>query len=50
MDFKEFPKDKYDYDAILIIIDQLGKDSVTIPYHKIIDAHGLATLFITWIY
>jgi len=50
MDFKEFPKDKHGYDAILVIIDRLGKDSVTIPCHKNIDARGLATLFIQWIY
>jgi hypothetical protein len=50
MDFKEFPKDKHGYDAILVIIDRLGKDSVTVPCYKIIDARGLATLFIRWIY
>jgi len=46
MDFKEFPKDKYGYNAILVIINRLGKDLVTIPYYKNIDARGLATLFI----
>jgi hypothetical protein len=50
MDFKEFPKDKHSYNAILVIIDQLGKDLVTVPYHKTIDAYSLATLFIKWIY
>jgi transposase InsO family protein len=50
MDFKEFPKDKEGYDAILVFIDRLGKDSVTIPCHKTIDARGLAVLFIQWIY
>jgi hypothetical protein len=50
MDFKEFFKDKYSYDAILIIIDRLGKDLIKVPYYKIIDAYSLATLFIKWIY
>jgi hypothetical protein len=50
MDFKEFLKDKHSYNAILMIIDQLGKDLVIVPYYKIIDARGLVTLFIKWIY
>lgn len=50
MDYKEFPKDKHGYDNILVFIDRLSKASVTIPCHKEIDARGMATLFITWIY
>jgi hypothetical protein len=50
MDFKEFLKDKHSYNAILVIIDRLGKDSVTVSCYKIIDAYSLATLFIKWIY
>jgi len=50
MDFKEFPRDKYGYNAILVIINRLGKDSVIIPYYKTIDARSLAILFIGWIY
>jgi hypothetical protein len=50
MDFKEFPKDKHGYDSILVFIDRLGKDSVTIPCHKTIDAKGMAQLFVQWIY
>jgi hypothetical protein len=50
MDFKEFLKDKYSYNAILMIIDQLRKDLVIVPYYKTIDARGLVTLFIKWIY
>ncbi len=45
MDFKEFPKDKHGYDTILVIINRLGKDLVTILYYKIIDARGLTILF-----
>jgi hypothetical protein len=50
MDFKEFLKDKHSYNAILVIIDRLGKDLIIVPYYKTIDARGLATLFIKWIY
>ncbi len=46
MDFKEFLKDKQGYDYILVIIDRLGKDSVTILCYKTIDARGLVVLFI----
>ena len=50
MDFKSFPKDKHGYDSILVFIDRLGKDSVSIPCHKTTDSKGLAQLFIQWIY
>jgi hypothetical protein len=46
MDFKEFLKDKHGYNAILIIIDRLGKDLIIVPYYKTIDAYSLVTLFI----
>lgn len=50
MDFKEFPKDKYSFDSILVIINRLGKNLVIIPCHKTIDTQGLVILFIQWIY
>jgi Integrase zinc binding domain/Integrase core domain len=50
MDFKEFNEDKHGYDMILVFIDRLGKDSVSIPCHKTIDARGMAQLFIQWVY
>jgi hypothetical protein len=50
MDFKSFPRDKHGYDSILVFIDRLGKDSVSIPCYKTTDATGLAQLFIQWIY
>jgi hypothetical protein len=50
MDFKEFLKDKHSYNAILIIINRFKKDLIIVPYYKIIDARGLITLFIKWIY
>ena len=50
MDFKEFPRDKHGYDQILVIIDRLSKQAVSIPCHKNVDSRGLAQLFIQWIY
>lgn len=50
MDFKDFPKDRNGFDRILVFIDRLSKESVTIPCHKDIDARGMATLFVQWIY
>ena len=50
MDFKEFPKDKHGYDCLFVIIDRLGKDSISIPCHKTIDSRGMAKLFIQWVY
>ena len=46
IDFKEFLSDKHSYDSILVFINQLGKDSVTILYYKTINARGIATLFV----
>ena len=50
MDFKEFPKDKSGYDQILVIIDRLSKQAITIPCHKTITARGMADLFVQWVY
>ena len=50
MDFKEFPRDRYGYDSILVIIDRLSKQAISIPCHKTITSKGLASLFIQWVY
>jgi hypothetical protein len=50
MDFKEFPKDRNNYDYILVFINRLSKAVVTIPCHKTVDARETAQLFIQWIY
>lgn len=50
MDFKTFPKDKAGYDQILVIIDRLSKQAVSIPCYKTTTARGMAKLFIQWIY
>jgi hypothetical protein len=46
IDFKEFPKDKSVYDQIMVVINQLLKQAISIPYHKTIDARGIADLFV----
>jgi transposase InsO family protein len=50
IDFKEFPKDKSGYDSIMVIIDRLSKQAISIPCHKTIDARGMAELFVQWVY
>ena len=50
MDFKEFLKDKSGYNQILVIIDRLSKQAITIPCHKTITARGMADLFVQWVY
>jgi hypothetical protein len=50
MDFKEFNEDKHGFNMILVFIDRLGKDSVSIPCYKTIDARGMAKLYVQWVY
>lgn len=50
IDFKDFPRDQRGYDQIMVIIDRLSKQAITIPCHKTIDARGMATLFVQWVY
>lgn len=46
MDFVSFNKDKHGYDNVLVIIDRLSKESVSIPCHKTTTAEEMASLFI----
>ena len=46
MDFKEFNEDKHGYNMILVFIDRLKKDLVSIPYYKTIDTYRIAQLYI----
>jgi hypothetical protein len=46
MNFKFFFKDKYNYNAILVIINKFEKDCIFIFCYKIINAYKLAKLFI----
>ena len=46
MDFNSFNKDKHRYDNVLVIIDHLLKESVSIPCHKTTTTKEMASLFI----
>ena len=46
INFKKFPKNKARYDQIIVVINQLSKQAISIPYYKTIDAKGIAKLFI----
>lgn len=46
MDFKSFPKDRKGFDAILVVVDRLGKRPYSIPCSKSATAEDLARLFI----
>jgi hypothetical protein len=50
MDFKSFNKDRYSYNAILVIMDRLGKRSFSLPTHKICTAADLAELYYTFLW
>ena len=50
MDFKSFPKDKKGFDAILVVVDRLGKRPYSIPCYKKATAEDLARLFILYIW
>jgi hypothetical protein len=45
MDFKSFNKDRYSYDAILVIMDRLSKRLFFLLTHKICTAANLAELY-----
>ncbi len=46
MDFNSFNKDKHRYNNVLVIMDHLSKESVSIPCHKTTTAKEMASLFI----
>jgi hypothetical protein len=48
MDFKSFNKDRHNYDAILVIIDRLGKRLFFLFTHKTCTAADLAELYYTF--
>jgi hypothetical protein len=45
MDFKFFNKDRHGYDAILVVVDRLGKRTFFLPTHKTCTAADLAELY-----
>lgn len=50
MDFKEFPEDKKGYNAILVVVDRLGKRPISVPTTKEVTAKDLAHMFIRSVY
>jgi hypothetical protein len=46
MDFKSFPPDKNGYNAILVVVDRLSKQTFSLPYFKTTIAKGIAELYI----
>jgi hypothetical protein len=48
MNFKSFNKDRHGYDAILVIVDRLGKRLFFLPTHKTCIAANLAELYYTF--
>ena len=45
MDFKSFPLDKKGFNTVLVIVDRLTKQAISIPCFKTITAEDLAQLF-----
>ena len=50
MDFKLFLKDTYGHNTAFVVINQLYKQSVFLPYFKTITAKDIAYLYINNIY
>ena len=46
MDFVSFNKDKHGYDNVLVIVDRLSKESISVPCYKTTTAEEMASLFI----
>ena len=50
MDFKSFPKDTYGHNVAFIIINQLCKQSISLPCFKTTTVKNMARLYINNIY
>ena len=50
MDFKSFLKDAHGHDAAFIVINQLYKQFISLPYFKTITVKDMARLYINNIY
>ncbi|QSZ29100.1 hypothetical protein DSL72_003610 [Monilinia vaccinii-corymbosi] len=50
MDYCSFNKDKHGYDNVLVFIDRLSKQAISIPCHKKINAQQQAQIYIYHIY
>jgi hypothetical protein len=50
MDFNSFNRDKHRYNNVLVIIDYLLKESISIPYYKTTTTKEIASLFIHYVW
>jgi hypothetical protein len=50
MDYKSMPRDKHSFDTVFVIIDQLSKQAISIPYHKTVTTEDIAQMFISYVY
>jgi hypothetical protein len=50
MDFKLFPKDKYRYNIVFVVIDRLSKQSISILCYKTTMAKDMAQLYVIYVY
>jgi hypothetical protein len=46
INFKEFPKDKSGYNQIMVVINWLLKQAISIPCYKTINTRSIADLFV----
>jgi hypothetical protein len=46
IDFKSIAVDKYGFDAVFVVINQLSKQSIFTPCHKTATAEDMARMFI----
>jgi len=50
MDFKLFLKNKYSYNIAFIVVNQLSKQAISLPYFKTITAKDMARIYVNNIY
>jgi len=50
MDFKSFLKDKYGYDMAFVVVNQLSKQAISLPYFKTITVKDIACMYVDNIY
>ena len=50
MDFKLFLKDKHGYNIAFIVVNQLSKQAISLPYFKTITTKNMARIYVNNIY
>jgi hypothetical protein len=50
MDFKSFPIDKHGYDNVMVVVDRLSKQAISIPCYKTVTAPQMAKLYLEYVY